>query len=126
MLQTKKLTVQLKKLKKQVSLQKKDKKKEITRHVLCCAQSIHSCLTLMTPWTVAHRAPLSMGFSRQKYWSGWPFLFPGDLPNSRIKPESPASQRQIFYPLRHQGSLLRKNSFSINTSHSKLCELHGC
>ena len=42
MLQTKKLTVQLKKLKKQVSLQKKDKKKEITRHVLCCAQSIHS------------------------------------------------------------------------------------
>ena len=70
MLQTKKLTVQLKKLKKQVSLQKKDKKKEITRHVLCYAQSIHSCLTLMTSWTLAHQAPLSMGFSRQKYWSG--------------------------------------------------------
>ena len=43
-----------------------------------------------TPWTVAH--PLSMGFSRQEYWSGMPFPSPGDLPNPGIKPSSPALQ----------------------------------
>ena len=45
-----------------------------------------------TPWTVAYQAPLSMGFSRQKYWSGLPFPSPGDLPNPGIKPGSPALQ----------------------------------
>ena len=35
----------------------------------------------VTPWTIAHQAPLSVGFLRQKYWSGLPFTFPGDLPN---------------------------------------------
>ena len=39
-------------------------------------------------WTVAHHAPLSMGFSRQEYWSGLPCLSPGDLPNPRVKPAS--------------------------------------
>ena len=43
----------------------------------------------MTPWTVAHQAPLSMGFSRQEHWSGLPFPSPGDLPNPGIKPGSP-------------------------------------
>ena len=46
----------------------------------------------MTPWTVAYQAPLSMGFSRQDYWSGLPFLSPGDLPNPGIEPRSPALQ----------------------------------
>ena len=45
-----------------------------------------------TLWTVAHEAPLSMGFSRQEYWSELPFPSPGDLPNPGIKPESPALQ----------------------------------
>ena len=45
-----------------------------------------------TPWIVAHQAPLSMEFSRQKYWRGLPFSFPGDLPNPGIKPGSPALQ----------------------------------
>ena len=45
-----------------------------------------------TPWTVAHQAPLSMGFSRQEYWSGLPFPSPGDLPNPGIEPRSPALQ----------------------------------
>jgi len=44
-----------------------------------------------TPWTVAHKDPLSMGFSRQEYWSGLPFLTPGDLPDPGIKPASPVS-----------------------------------
>ena len=50
------------------------------------------CPTLATPWIVAHQYPLSMGFPRQEYWSGLPFPSPGDLPNPRIKPASPALQ----------------------------------
>ena len=45
-----------------------------------------------TPWTVAHQAPPSKGFSRQQYWSGLPFPSPGDLPNPGIEPMSPALQ----------------------------------
>ena len=45
-----------------------------------------------TPWTVAYQAPPSMGFSKQEYWSGVPFLFPGDLRNLGIEPGSPAFQ----------------------------------
>ena len=45
-----------------------------------------------TPWTLAHQAPLSMGFSRQEYWSELPFASPGDLPNPGIEPRSPALQ----------------------------------
>ena len=41
-----------------------------------------------TSWTAAHQAPLSMGFSRQGYWSGLPCPPPGDLPNPGVKPES--------------------------------------
>ena len=45
-----------------------------------------------TPWTVAYQAPQYMEFSRQEYWSGLPFPSPGDLPNPRIEPGSPALQ----------------------------------
>ena len=51
-----------------------------------------SCLTLATPWTVARQVPLSMGFSRQEYWSRLPFPSPGDLPDPGIEPRSPALQ----------------------------------
>jgi len=44
----------------------------------------------MIPWSVAHQAPLSMGFPRQEYWSGLPFPSPGDFPNPGIEPESRA------------------------------------
>ena len=44
----------------------------------------------MTPRTIAHQAPLSMGFSRQEYWSGLPFPSPEDLPDPGIEPTSPA------------------------------------
>ena len=50
-----------------------DVRAELLSHVQLCA----------TRWTVACQAPLSMGFSRQEYWSGFPFRFPGDLPKSR-------------------------------------------
>ena len=45
-------------------------------------------LLCATPWTVAHQAPLYMGFSKQEYWSGLPCPSPGDLPNPGIKSKS--------------------------------------
>ena len=51
-----------------------------------------SCLTLATPWTAACQAPLSIGFSKQEYWSGLPFPSPQDLPDPGIEPGSPAFQ----------------------------------
>ena len=62
-----------------------------------------SCPTLCTLWTISHQAPLSMGFSRQEYWSGLPCLSPGNLPNPGIKPRSPALQADSL-PLSHQGN----------------------
>ena len=57
----------------------------------------------MTPWTVAHQASLSMGFPRQKYWSGLPFPPPGDLHNPGI--ELASSMLQVdSLPLSHRGS----------------------
>ena len=56
-----------------------------------CVQSLSRIQLFVTPWTVAHQAPLSTGFSRQEYWSGLPFPPAGDLPNSGIKPVSLAS-----------------------------------
>ena len=48
------------------------------------------CLNLATLWTIAHQAPLSVGFSSQEYWSGLPFPSPGDLPDPGIESGSPA------------------------------------
>ena len=48
------------------------------------------------PWTVACHAPLSMGFPRQEYWSGFPFPSPGVLPNSGIEPVFPALAGRFF------------------------------
>ena len=45
-----------------------------------------------TPWAIAYKAPLSMEFSRQEYWSRLPFPSPGDLPKPWIEPGSPALQ----------------------------------
>ena len=52
---------------------------------LYCAQSLSHVWLFVTPWTVAHQAPLSMGFPRQEEWSGLPFPSPGDLPNPGMK-----------------------------------------
>ena len=59
-----------------------------------CGESevTQSFLTLCDPWTVAHQAPPSMGFSRQEYWSGFPFPSPGDLLDPGIEPRSPTLQ----------------------------------
>ena len=56
-----------------------------------------SCVRLFTtPWTGVYQAPPSMGFSRQEYWSGLPFLSPGDLPDPGIEPRSPALEAEAF------------------------------
>ena len=68
---------------------------DLTRSYICGGGGslvTKSCPALATPWTVAHQAPLSMGFSRREYWSGLPFLSSGDLPDPGIKPGSPALQ----------------------------------
>ena len=61
---------------------------------VCVCVCVHACVcvlscdSFMAPWTGARQAPLSMGFSRQKYWSGLPFPPPGDLPDPGIEPVS--------------------------------------
>ena len=62
-----------------------------------------SCLTLVILWTVACQAPLSVGFPRQEHWSGLLFSSPGNLPDPRIEPMSPALQADSL-PLNHLGS----------------------
>ena len=65
------------------------KKYNILMHkcVCVCAQSHSRVCLFATPWAIAYQAPLSMEFSRQEYWSGLPFLPPGDHPKPGIKPD---------------------------------------
>ena len=77
-----------------------------TLRVLCRAQSLSRVQLFGTLGTVAHQAPLSMGFSRQEYWRGLPFPPSGDLPDPGLKPgslSSPALQVDPL-PLSHQES----------------------
>ena len=53
-------------------------------------KSLNRVQLFATPWTVAHQAPPSKGFSRQQYWSGLPFPSPGTLPDPGIELQSPA------------------------------------
>ena len=50
----------------------------------------------VTPWTVDHQAPLSMGFPRQEYWNGLPFSSPRDLPDPGIESVSPELAGSFF------------------------------
>ena len=73
--------------------------------MLACMLSHFSCVQLCaTLWIVAHQAPLSMGFSRQEYWSGLPCPPPADLPDPGVKPMSPVSPalQADSLPLSHQ------------------------
>ena len=70
-----------------------------------------------TAWTAAYQTPLSMQFSRQKYWSELPFPSLGDLPNPGIKPESPALQTDSL-PSEPPGKprLLANSAFALGPS----------
>ena len=85
-----------------------------------------SCLTLVTSQAVVRQASLSMGFSRQEYWSGLPFPSPGELPNPGIKPRSPALQADSL-PTELQGKPHRKLQFSsVAQSCPTLCDPMNC
>ena len=82
-----------------------------------------SVASVMTSWSAARQAPLSMGFSRQEYWSGLPCPPPGDLPNAGIEPTSPASPalQADSFPLNPPGKpdkmqLKKKTSYVIPSS----------
>ena len=53
-----------------------------------CAQLLSRVQLSVAPWTVAHQDPLSMEFSRQENWNGFPFPLPGDIPSTGIEPTS--------------------------------------
>ena len=83
----------------------------------------------MTPWTVAHQSPLSMGFSRQEYWSRLPFPSPGDLSNPGIKSESPALQADSLQsepPGKPKYPLEGKINSSENTKKLTVSGKKGC
>ena len=77
-----------------------------------------------TPWTAAHQAPPSMGFSRQEYWSGLPFPSPGDLPDPGIEPGSPAFQADTLTseppgkPMTNLDNILKSRDITLPT---KVC-----
>ena len=88
--------------------------------VCLCVCVAQLCMTLCNPVDCSPQVSLSMGFSRQEYWSGLPFSSPGDLPNPEIEPGSPALQADSLpseppgKPPR--GISLEKNSFSSLSS----------
>ena len=64
---------------------------------MCVCVYVLSCVQLFaSTWAVARHAPLSVGFSRQGYWSGLPFPSPGHLPDPGIEPISPALEGKFF------------------------------
>ena len=72
-------------------------------HIYVCKLSHFSCVPVFeTLWAMAHQTPLSMGFSRQEYWSGLPCLPPGELPDPGIEPRSPILQADSL-PAEPQG-----------------------
>ena len=70
----------------------------------------------VTPWTVAHQAPLSTGFSRQDNCSGLPFPPPGDLPHSGIEPTSPVCPALL-------GGLYHCTTWEVLHEYTAECEM---
>ena len=107
--------------------------------VLSCFSHLQSFVTL---WTVACQAPLSMGFSRQEYWSGLPFPSPGDLPDAGVVPgllcllhwraaylplvpaENPYYHQWLSTKWLTGGGVKIPNSFALGWDNSEVCVLH--
>ena len=80
--------------------------------------TIKLCVCLfVTPWTVAHQAPLSMESSRQEYWSGLPFHSPGDFPNPGIEPVSADLQADS---LPSEPEFFHKEEYNFLSPHTHL------
>ena len=91
----------------------------------------HSRVRLFaTPWTVAHQAPLTKGFSRHKYWSGLPFPSPGDHPNPGIEPGSPTLEADALTsepPGKTSMIYERYTVYCLSPSeHAITAEIHKC
>ena len=71
---------------------KEEKSKSMVNKMVVKVKSLSRVRLFETPWTIAHTAPPSKGFSRQEYWSGLPFPSPGDLPDPGTEPRSPTLQ----------------------------------
>ena len=79
-------------------------KKDIQKHRMSVrAESLNRVQLSVTPWTVAHQAPLPMGFSRQEYGVGFHALLQGIFPTQGLNPGLPHGRR-ILYHLSHQES----------------------
>ena len=92
---------------------------------ICCCLVAKLCPTLLQPWTVTHQAPLSMGFPRQEYWSGLPFLSPEDLPDPGIEPTSSALAGRFFTtepPRQPWGGMCTSNS--LNSADLGISRIH--
>ena len=91
----------------------------IVPNVHACELSLSHVWLFATPWTIAHQAPLSMGFSGPEYWSGLPCPPPGDLPDPEIEPMSPVALAfQEDSLLLSQGSLGHREASLV-----KLCQI---
>ena len=86
----------------------------LLKFTFCGGLVAKSCLTLVTPWTIARQAPMSMGFSKQEYRSGLPFFSPGIFPSQELK-LGLKHCRQILYQLSYEGSQIHLWSY-INMS----------
>ena len=82
------------------------------RKVKVKVNSLSRVWLFATPWTVAHQAPPSMGFSRQEYWSGLPFPSPRDRPDPGIEPRSPSLQADPL-PYEPPGKVLITREHSV-------------
>ena len=87
-------------------------------------KSVSRVRLIATPWIVAHQASLSMGFSRQEYWSGLPFPSPGDLPEPGIEPRSPALQADSLLS-EPQGKQINLHKFTCSIQFSSV-QLLSC
>ena len=88
-----------------------------------CMLSPFSYVQLFTtPWVVSDQAPLSMGFSRQEYWNGFPCPPPGDLPNPGIEPSSPALKAADSLPTKPPG----KPNRVIHINNYLKCKWNKC
>ena len=82
------------------------------------AQLLSRIQSIVTPWTVTHQAPLSMGFPRQEYWSGLLFPSPGELPNTEKRyplPRRENSDRQMSHDITYMWNLKKTIQMNLPT-----------
>ena len=93
-------------------------RKALTRGCVCMYSHFSHVRFFLTLWTIAHQIPLSMGFSRQEYWSGFPFLSPGNRPNPGIDLVSYISciGRWVLSHSHHLGSPSQETAILKNPS----------